>query len=151
MHDGKRDDIHPLRRRYPFSADTRSSGVVRLYEPCFLLVGFGRVLIMRWQLAYAGGPFAAIGSARRQRARSACPLAQFITFLLLLTLPALQAAAMMQAMDRLVHTSFFAPSELVVSGSQWSLRAEETRSSGSTNSGSWLTWKRTCWSFPRWA
>jgi cytochrome c oxidase subunit I len=43
--------------------------------------------------------------------------AQFITaFLLLLAFPALQAAALLQAMDRLVGTSFFLPSGLAVSG-----------------------------------
>src|SRR5688572_13810938 len=42
---------------------------------------------------------------------------QFITaFLLLLAFPALQAAAVLQGMDRLVGTSFFLPSGLVVSG-----------------------------------
>jgi cytochrome c oxidase subunit I len=43
--------------------------------------------------------------------------AQFITaFLLLLAFPALQGAAILQAMDRLVHTSFFLPSGLAVAG-----------------------------------
>ena len=43
--------------------------------------------------------------------------AQFITaFLLLLAFPALQAAAVLQGMDRLADTSFFLPSGLVVSG-----------------------------------
>src|SRR5919106_6843516 len=43
--------------------------------------------------------------------------AQIVTsFLLLLAFPALQAAAILQAMDRLVGTSFFLPSGLVVSG-----------------------------------
>jgi len=43
--------------------------------------------------------------------------AQFVTsFLLLLAFPALQAAAMLQGMDRLAGTSFFLPSGLVVSG-----------------------------------
>src|SRR5688572_22964905 len=43
--------------------------------------------------------------------------AQFITaFLLLLAFPALQAAAVLQGMDRVVDTSFFLPSGLVVSG-----------------------------------
>ena len=43
--------------------------------------------------------------------------AQFITaFLLLLAFPALQAAAFLQAADRLLGTSFFLPSGLVVSG-----------------------------------
>jgi cytochrome c oxidase subunit 1 len=43
--------------------------------------------------------------------------AQFITaFLLLLAFPALQAAAILQGMDRVVGTSFFLPSGLVVGG-----------------------------------
>jgi cytochrome c oxidase subunit I len=43
--------------------------------------------------------------------------AQFITaFLLLLAFPALQAAAILQGMDRLAHTSFFLPTGLAVSG-----------------------------------
>jgi cytochrome c oxidase subunit 1 len=43
--------------------------------------------------------------------------AQFVTsFLLLLAFPALQAAAFLQASDRLFGTSFFLPSGLVVSG-----------------------------------
>src|SRR5436305_5361655 len=43
--------------------------------------------------------------------------AQFVTsFLLLLAFPALQAAAVLQLMDRLAGTSFFLPSGLVVTG-----------------------------------
>jgi cytochrome c oxidase subunit 1 len=43
--------------------------------------------------------------------------AQFITaFLLLLAFPPLEAACIMQLMDRVAHTSFFLPSGLVVSG-----------------------------------
>ena len=43
--------------------------------------------------------------------------AQFVTaFLLLLAFPALQAAAILQGMDRVAGTSFFLPSGLVVSG-----------------------------------
>lgn len=43
--------------------------------------------------------------------------AQFVTsFLLLLAFPPLEAAAVMQLMDRVAHTSFFMPSGLVVSG-----------------------------------
>ncbi|HEX5041952.1 MAG TPA: cbb3-type cytochrome c oxidase subunit I [Candidatus Polarisedimenticolaceae bacterium] len=43
--------------------------------------------------------------------------AQFVTaFLLLLAFPPLEAAAVLQLMDRLAHTSFFMPSGLVVSG-----------------------------------
>src|SRR5438105_3876985 len=43
--------------------------------------------------------------------------AQLVTsFLLLLAFPALQAAGIMQLMDRVAHTSFFLPQGLVVSG-----------------------------------
>jgi cytochrome c oxidase subunit 1 len=43
--------------------------------------------------------------------------AQFVTsFLLLLAFPPLEAAAVLQFMDRVAHTSFFMPSGLVVSG-----------------------------------
>jgi cytochrome c oxidase subunit 1 len=43
--------------------------------------------------------------------------AQFVTaFLLLLAFPPLEAAGVLQLMDRLAHTSFFLPSGLVVSG-----------------------------------
>lgn len=43
--------------------------------------------------------------------------AQFVTsFLLLLAFPPLEAAGIMQLMDRTLHTSFFLPSGLVVSG-----------------------------------
>ncbi|MBI4353227.1 MAG: cbb3-type cytochrome c oxidase subunit I [Candidatus Omnitrophica bacterium] len=43
--------------------------------------------------------------------------AQFVTaFLLLLAFPPLMAAAVLQLMDRLAHTSFFMPSGLVVAG-----------------------------------
>ncbi|PYQ28932.1 MAG: cytochrome C oxidase subunit I, partial [Acidobacteria bacterium] len=43
--------------------------------------------------------------------------AQLVTsFLLLLAFPPLEAAAVLQLMDRLAHTSFFMPSGLVVSG-----------------------------------
>ena len=64
--------------------------------------------------------------------------AQFITaFLLLLAFPALQAAAVLQGMDRVAGTSFFLPSGLVVSGQAarpWPAAA--TRCCGSTCSGS---------------
>ena len=44
-------------------------------------------------------------------------MGQFVTsFLLLLAFPPLEAAAVMQLMDRLAGTSFFLPSGLVVSG-----------------------------------
>jgi cytochrome c oxidase subunit 1 len=70
--------------------------------------------------------------------------AQFVTaFLLLLAFPPLEAAGVMQLMDRVAGTSFFLPSGLVVSGQVSTTPAEATRSSGSTCSGSWRTRKST--------
>ena len=62
--------------------------------------------------------------------------AQFITaFLLLLAFPALQAAAMLQGMDRLADTSFFLPSGLVVSG----------QTLNAAGGGSALLWQHLFW------
>ena len=62
--------------------------------------------------------------------------AQLVTaFLLLLAFPALQGAAMLQAMDRLVGTSFFLPSGLVVSG----------RVSSAAGGGNALLWQHLFW------
>ena len=62
--------------------------------------------------------------------------AQFITaFLLLLAFPALQAAAVLQGMDRLAGTSFFLPSGLVVSG-------ERITAAGNGNA---LLWQHLFW------
>src|SRR5215218_1798329 len=62
--------------------------------------------------------------------------AQFVTsFLLLLAFPALQAAAVLQMMDRLAHTSFFLPSGLVVSGQQLAV----------AGGGSPLLWQHLFW------
>ncbi len=62
--------------------------------------------------------------------------AQFITaFLLLLAFPPLEAAAVLQLMDRLVGTSFFMPEGLVVSG----------QLQGYTGGGSPLLWQHLFW------
>lgn len=62
--------------------------------------------------------------------------AQFVTsFLLVLAFPPLEAAAVLQLMDRLAHTSFFLPSGLVVSG-------EPLQVSGG---GSPLLWQHLFW------
>jgi cytochrome c oxidase subunit 1 len=62
--------------------------------------------------------------------------AQFVTsFLLLLAFPALQAAAILQMMDRLAHTSFFLPSGLVISGQQLAV----------AGGGSPLLWQHLFW------
>jgi len=62
--------------------------------------------------------------------------AQFVTsFLLLLAFPALQAAAVLQLMDRLAGTSFFLPSGLVVSGQKIA----------ATGGGSPLLWQHLFW------
>ncbi len=62
--------------------------------------------------------------------------AQFVTsFLLLLAFPALQAAAVLQLMDRLAGTSFFLPEGLVISG-----KALEVAGGGSP-----LLWQHLFW------
>jgi cytochrome c oxidase subunit 1 len=62
--------------------------------------------------------------------------AQFITaFLLLLAFPALQAAAVLQGMDRLAGTSFFLPSGLVISGQRLEVAGE----------GNALLWQHLFW------
>ncbi|MBI5149791.1 MAG: cbb3-type cytochrome c oxidase subunit I [Candidatus Omnitrophica bacterium] len=62
--------------------------------------------------------------------------AQFVTaFLLLLAFPPLEAAGIMQLLDRVLHTSFFLPSGLVVSG-------EPLNVSGG---GSVLLWQHLFW------
>jgi len=62
--------------------------------------------------------------------------AQFVTsFLLLLAFPPLEAAAVMQIMDRLANTSFFLPAGLVVSGEQWH----------AAGGGSPLLWQHLFW------
>ncbi|HEX7422090.1 MAG TPA: cbb3-type cytochrome c oxidase subunit I, partial [Thermoanaerobaculia bacterium] len=62
--------------------------------------------------------------------------AQFVTsFLLLLAFPALEAAAVLQLMDRVAGTSFFLPSGLVVSG------VKQTNAGG----GNPLLWQHLFW------
>jgi cytochrome c oxidase subunit 1 len=62
--------------------------------------------------------------------------AQFVTaFLLLLAFPPLEAAIVMQLMDRLAHTSFFLPSGLVVNGAPMSI----------SGGGSPLLWQHLFW------
>ena len=61
---------------------------------------------------------------------------QLVTaFLLLLAFPALQAAALLQAMDRVAGTSFFLPSGLIVSGQAMSV----------AGGGSALLWQHLFW------
>ncbi len=62
--------------------------------------------------------------------------AQFVTaFLLLLAFPPLEAASVMQLMDRVAHTSFFMPSGLVVSGQPLNI----------SGGGSVLLWQHLFW------
>jgi cytochrome c oxidase subunit I len=62
--------------------------------------------------------------------------AQFVTsFLLLLAFPALQAAGMLQLMDRVAGTSFFLPSGLVISGQPLAV----------SGGGSPLLWQHLFW------
>src|SRR5881397_1017787 len=62
--------------------------------------------------------------------------AQLVTsFLLLLAFPPLEAAAVLQLMDRLAHTSFFLPSGLVISG----------QALGNAGGGNPLLWQHLFW------
>jgi cytochrome c oxidase subunit I len=62
--------------------------------------------------------------------------AQFVTaFLLLLAFPPLEAASVLQLMDNLLHTSFFLPTGLVVSGQQLHI----------SGGGSPLLWQHLFW------
>ncbi len=62
--------------------------------------------------------------------------AQFVTsFLLLLAFPPLEAAGVLQLMDRVAHTSFFLPSGLVVSGQPL----------GNAGGGNPLLWQHLFW------
>jgi len=62
--------------------------------------------------------------------------AQFVTaFLLVLAFPPLEAAIVMQLMDRVAHTSFFMPSGLVVNGTPLSI----------SGGGSPLLWQHLFW------
>lgn len=64
--------------------------------------------------------------------------AQFVTgFILLLAFPPLEAAGVMQLMDRVFDTSFFLPSGLVVSGQPWDVRV--------SGGGSPLLWQHLFW------
>ncbi len=72
--------------------------------------------------------------------------AQLVTcFLLLLAFPPLEAAGVMQLMDRMAGTSFFLPTGLVVGGQGPGMSAAaEARCCGSTCSGFWRIRKCTC-------
>src|SRR5207248_717822 len=62
--------------------------------------------------------------------------AQLVTsFLLLLAFPPLEAAAVLQLMDRLAHTSFFLPTGLVISG----------QALGNAGGGNPLLWQHLFW------
>ena len=79
--------------------------------------------------------------------------AQLITaFLLLLAFPALQAAAVLQGMDRLAGTSFFLPSGLVVSGERARRRRRRQRAAVAAPVLVPRAIPRsTCWCCRRWA
>ena len=71
--------------------------------------------------------------------------AQFVTsFLLLLAFPPLEAAGVLQLMDRARRHELLPADGLVVSGQAVPTPAAATRCSGSTCSGSWPTPRSTC-------
>ncbi len=71
--------------------------------------------------------------------------AQFVTaFLLLLAFPPLEAAAVMQFMDKVAHTSFFLPPAWPSAATLPTSAAAAARCSGSTCSGSWPTPRSMC-------
>src|SRR5258707_1134888 len=134
-------------RKYIFSTDHKVIGIQ--YGLCglaFLFLGFCLMMLMRFQLAYPGQTLWLIGfiflitssllgavnfitTIIQLRAKGLTWMrlpffvwAQFVTaFLLLLAFPPLEAAIVMQLMDRLAHTSFFLPSGLVVNGAPVSI------------------------------
>ena len=71
--------------------------------------------------------------------------AQFVTaFLLLLAFPPLEAAGVLQLMDRVAGTSFFMPTGSWSAARCWKSAAAEAPCCGSTCSGSWPTPRSTC-------
>src|SRR5438128_1256327 len=133
-------------RKYVFSTDHKWIGLQYGFTAlCFLLFGFCLMILMRLQLGWPGHAFSLMKILGENRAPGGVLLpeaynqlgamhgtimvflaivplavwAQFVTgFLLLLAFPPLEAAAVLQLMDRVAGTSFFLPSGLVISGQQ---------------------------------
>src|SRR5438552_2743450 len=144
--------------KYVFSTDHKiigiQYGVTALF---FLLFGFCLMLMMRWQIAHTNQPVPVIGPVLASLLGAVNYIAtiiqlrapgmtwmrlpffvwaQFVTaFLLLLAFPPLEAAGIMQLMDKVAHTSFFLPTGLAIGGNLANI----------SGGGSPLLWQHLFW------